>query len=335
MGSYPRGDGHGLGVEMKQRAGVFLLAMFVGGCSDDGPSSPSTTTPATTTAPAAVVLTVVSGETGQPVAGAEVTVAGRTLTTDGTGRVDAGDVRTGANIDIVAEGFLDRQTLYRGTGETRFVLWPATSSNGLTPEITQRLVYSAFGEDAVLGELPLVRPPLGETIFVFVDPGVPDDVRVARVVDDAVTAVRDATRGSVPIDTTRNEPTTGVTWHVRIDPDAVSSEFIAITRWTLDGNEIVSAELSFRSLPDLVDNGRLLTNVMGNAFGLGDSNSPNDRMFFDWWRRRQNNFSPREGLIMRMMLQRPAGNRWPDNDRSLGVSTLRTRIIRYLRTHAY
>lgn len=320
----------------RRTAALALVAGFLGGCSDDGPSGPSTTPSATTTiVPASTVFTVVSGETGEPVAGAAVTVGGQTLETEGSGQVDAGDISIGVNVGVVAEGFLDRQTVYRGPTESRLVLWPETSDTGLTPEITRRLVYSGFGEDAVQGELSLSRFPVDETIVVLVDPEIPEDPRVDRIVEDSVDAMRAALHDRMTFTITRTRPSSGIVWHVRINPDSVSSEFIAITRWTFLGSERASAEISFRSLPDFVENGRLLTNMLGTAFGLHDSDKPSDRMFFDWWRRQPNNFSPREGLIMRMMLERRAGNRWPDNDRSLGASSLRTTNVRHVRTRPF
>jgi hypothetical protein len=316
-------------------AATALLAVLMNACGDDGPSSPSTTPTATTTVPAARSFTIVSGETGEPVAGAELTVGGRTFETGASGEADVGDVRSGTNVGIIAAGFLDRKTVYRAVTETRFALWPATSSDGLTPEITQRLVYTGFGEDAVPGELPMYRVPSDVAVQIFIDPSVPADARVDRVVDDALDAMRVALHDRVDFAVTRTRPARGVVWTVRIDPAAVSSDFIAITRRSFDGNEIVGADLAFRSLPDLVDNGRLLTNLMGTAFGLFDSDNPNDRMFFDWWRRQPNNFSPREGLIMRLMLQRRAGNRWPDNDRSLGTSALHTGSVEFVRSRPF
>src|SRR4051812_42796020 len=68
-------------------------------------------------------ITVVSGDTGAPVAGAQVTVGGRSATTSARGEVQlegAGVVR------IESVGFLQRETVLGGTGALS--LWPVRSS---------------------------------------------------------------------------------------------------------------------------------------------------------------------------------------------------------------
>jgi hypothetical protein len=318
---------------MNIRKASLILLLVQAACGDGGPSAPSAPggtkavapAPSAATATAAdaaeTVLVILSGETGQPVPGATVVVAGRTYQTDDSGIVVSPPARKGDNIDVVAEGYLDRQTLYRSSTGTRIALWPRTSPIGLTPEVSQRLVYTGFGEEAVPGELALARPPEGATIYIWVEPDM-NDVRVARVVDDAVAAMREAVEGRVAFEVASIVPRAGVVWHVVIDPDATSSDFIAITRRSYDGDEIVGAQLAFRTLADLTDDGRLMTHMMGYAFGLESSDDPNDRMA-KWWERDPPGFSPKEALVMRLMLQRKAGNRWPDNDRSLGASALR------------
>jgi hypothetical protein len=319
---------------MIRRVGwLALAALFWHGCGDDRPSStsPTPTQSVTLLQVAPTKLIVVSGETQEVVDGAQIRVDGESFVTDDSGRATVGVLSLGKNVDILAEGYLQRQTLFRGEGETRMTLWPSTSPLGLTPELTRRLVYTGWQRDAVLGELPLRRPPLGRVIEVSVDPDIAGDPRVGRVVEDAVDAVRAALQGRLEIVTTRSRSPRRVTWHVYVDPDAVDSEFIAITRWVRDGQELVGAELAFRTLSDVIDDERLLTHMMGTAFGLRSSADVNDRMYFDWWSRRPNDFSPKEGLVMRLMLERPAGNRWPDNDRSLGASPLSLQPIQYLR----
>ena len=311
---------------LKHLAALAVTALVA--CGDSAPA-PSTgpTSPAPPQPPTTVTLTVVSGEDGQPVSGATLTAGGRTLETAANGTASVPVPALGSNVEVIAEGFLDRKTVYRSVN--RIVLWPATSENGLTPELTRRLVYSGFGEDAVLGELSMRRPPSDAVIHVFVEGGLLDDVRVNRVVGDAVAAMETALQGRVQIVVTGTPPSSGTVWHIRVDPEATSSEFIATTRFRVRNGEMVEAWLLYRSLSDLAENERLVTNMLGNAFGLRDSDSPNDRMFFDWWRRRPNDFSPRERLIMRLMFERPGGNRWPDNDRSLGASASTQQVRRY------
>ena len=297
-------------------------------CGDSGSTTTNPTPPPTTSipAPTSSTLNVASGENGQPVQGAAVTAGGSTQTTGADGRVvTSSALARGQLIDIVAEGFFDRNTLYRA--DRRFTLWPLTTDSGLEPDITQRLVYTGRSEVSVPGELPMARPSTEQPIVIWIEPSVPNDPRVDRVVGDAVAAMEQALQGRLTIEVTRTEPSSGTVWHVRIDPDATStSEFAANTSFRFTGEEISRVFLSYRTLSFLVDDGRLITKMMGSAFGMLGSPSPNDRMSDEgWWMRGPNDFSPRERLVMRLMLQRPAGNRWPDNDRSLGPNAAATR----------
>ena len=71
--------------------------------------------------PSGLVLRVVSGETGLPVAGARVIVNRREYTTDGQGQITLAETfRLAPPLDIVAPGFLDRQTWLRASSETGF-----------------------------------------------------------------------------------------------------------------------------------------------------------------------------------------------------------------------
>ena len=46
-------------------------------------------------------------------------------------------------------------------------------------------------------------------------------------------------------------------------------------------------------------------------------------MYFQFSSARSEDFSAREGLVMRLMLKRLPGNRSPDNDRDASTSTVR------------
>jgi hypothetical protein len=50
-------------------------------------------------------------------------------------------------------------------------------------------------------------------------------------------------------------------------------------------------------------------------------------MFFQFGSRRATTLGPRESLVMRLMLDRPPGNRYPDNDRTATASSTRTETV--------
>ena len=131
---------------MRRLAPFLALTLLLVACGESGPSSPSSAPaaapPKGRTAAAASLLTVVSGETGEPVPGATVIVAGVPYETDAAGQVNVAERASPATLlDIVAPNFFDRQTIWRSPTEARFSLWPRSSTaTGLTEEITLRLV---------------------------------------------------------------------------------------------------------------------------------------------------------------------------------------------------
>ncbi len=69
---------------------TLALAIIAVACSDDGPTGPTSTVTLNQVnplAPAGTVLSIRSGETGLPVAGAEIVVAGQSHRVDDEGQV--------------------------------------------------------------------------------------------------------------------------------------------------------------------------------------------------------------------------------------------------------
>ena len=72
-------------------------------------------------------MEVVSGETGDTIDGAVLTINGRDYTT-AEGRVALSEAAAlQSEVRIVAPGMLERRTVLRNLAETRFALWPQAS----------------------------------------------------------------------------------------------------------------------------------------------------------------------------------------------------------------
>jgi hypothetical protein len=138
------------------------------------------------------VLTFVSGETKQPVAGAHVVVAGQTYTTDAAGR--AFIVGTTADLDVDAPEFLERRTM---PGSEAFSLWPRQSPTGLDEEATARMVYGCAALACGGGE-SLVRLAIGEAILVP-SREIQADAAAMEVLEDAARRLASATEGAVSL----------------------------------------------------------------------------------------------------------------------------------------
>jgi hypothetical protein len=323
-------------------AGLALLPA----CGADRPAAPAPL-PIQTPDNLAVgtVLTVVSGETKRPVGGATVVVAGRSYTTDAAGEVRLGDgVPRGSLVDVVAAGFLDRQTTIRAPESARFSLWPKTSVTGLSEQTTAELVYTAGAfccPADVLAAQPLrrVSPAIGSFDLVL-DARYAGDAGIRAAIQEAASLAGGAAGARVvfmPAETSggfRIDVTTG--------PDPENRPNVAaFTERRLDalgyitGGRIVFVMDEYLSARQP----RILTNIMahelGHILGLGHSSVPGLMSVFQGTGTHYaffagaGDFSPIEKLVLDLMYDRRTGTRFPDNDRAASLTSAgrRERIV--------
>ena len=135
-----------MGTERKRIAAGLAALGLCASCGSDAPDAPGKPS-----APAPTALEVVSGETMQPLAGARVIAAGAEYVTGPDGRITAAEpLHPGALVDVVAPGFLDRQTLLATAQSGRYTVWPRETATRLTEHATAEIVYttSAIGRGA-------------------------------------------------------------------------------------------------------------------------------------------------------------------------------------------
>jgi hypothetical protein len=318
---------------------VFLAALVIPACGDGGSSGPSPASPAGN-----VTFRVVSGETDQPVAGARFVVNGTELTTNDQGEVVVdGDVPPDSHLDIIASGFLDRQTFFR-PDETRLTLWPRTSSSGLHEEFTRRLVYVSPSDDESVQEL---RRPAPGTSAIQVAPseqiqGVPIYM---EALTDVVARMTDATGISYGLVTEPPTAPTHITIEIEsgLETDPWCTSYGVAYRDGWGGGRIVLCHGTFHPDSPLSHLNRdrrdrtyywaanILAHEMGHLFGLGNYYVEGAEGLMGFGALSVNegivDFSDRERLVIRLMLQRRAGNRFPDNDRGVYSQAHRATIF--------
>ena len=284
-----------------------LLVVAMAGCGDDGPTtSPSPTSTVTSPLvpasafPEGTVLQIVSGAGAAPVANAKVVVAGTTYQTNGRGRVTlTTGVNANVNLGITAEGFLERRTLLRNAGETRFRLWPREHENGLNETVTRDLVYG--GIDGTLRGSIRIDPGVSEA-YVVPTEQIRRDSRAMSIINAAADDINDATRGEMRMIVADEAPPGAVVFEFLIDPN-VLVDAVGEARWRFRGFAIIGGTATF----DSIERVRTSTtpHELGHLFGFTHTNGTKDIM--NTFRRRGTveSFSEREKLSMRLLLQRP------------------------------
>ena len=301
---------------------LFLWLLLGVGCSDMGPAEPSTlrgdlAAPASSAGIAAGSrLRIVSGESGEPVSGAVVTIAGAEVVSDGAGQLTLSALAPrGATIDIRADGFLERRTIVRERETMAFELWPSTSSTGMTEDYTKALVYqsASIEEEGVLE--PMDRPGLDEPqVNVLPDDAIRGDALAMEELRSAIAGMNEALGGVVTYGL-GSAPSSGALVSLSVDPqnrEILDENLRAFARCFRERLRITGCEVVFRSV-EVVRSDTTL-HELGHTFGL--NHSPDRREIMGVRRiAAPERFSPREELVMQLMLKRLPGNLFPDDDR--------------------
>jgi len=291
-----------------------------GGTTGPGPVATPSTGLASGTS-----LQVVSGEGQAPVAEAMVTISGHVYTTDSSGRITLADATGfGSLVDVVADGFLDRQTVLRRDAGTQLVLWPRTSPTGLDEFFTQTIVYTSGDYDSPdLAAAPLRRLVQGasEVAVVVSEEILADDGGLQRHLD-AVDEINFWLSGRVHYTVTSVTPTSGVVFQARIDTEDAGCQdrILGLFRASVNGRgEITGGDIIY--CDPRVARQATVPHELGHSLGLRHSVGTRDLMTPYSTHYRSEVFSEREGLVIDLLFDRPAGNRFPDNDRDVAVAS--------------
>jgi len=297
-----------------------------GGGSSPTPASSSIVATPTPTPPP--VLSVIAGDTDRAMPGVQVIVAGVSYTTDAVGQVRPTSAPVGATIDIIAPGYLDRQTQVRTGSLSRFTLWPRQPLSRFDEDYTKMLVYtsSTFGSEGAPS--PLRRLGTGTTqVRVVLPADLAGDATASAYHQLAADHMNTAVEGRFryTIGTSAVAGSLNVT--VAVNPGGVSctTNIAAYASVTTSSDGVITAVSITYCEARWARNGRVILHEMAHTIGLRHSAIRGDIMGpaadIDL-------FTDRELLVMRLMYQRPAGNTFPDNDRATsGVSSPREETI--------
>jgi hypothetical protein len=293
------------------------IALLALSCGDGSPTTPTSRLHRSSGWRVGTVVTVVSGETEEPLAGARVVMAGRSYTTDEEGQLVVREwVCEGAEVDVEAPGSLPRRTRVRD-GETRVTLWPDHA--GLPAEYTRKLVYTASTVHDSASLVPLDRlSPRVHSLALAPSAALEADPRALaahrQAVDHFNAAVQERTVFSVGQGADMTVPT-------RIDaadPSCEGRHGRLLARTWVAEHEVTRAEIVFCSeVPTRAP--AAIAHELGHILGLAHSPEPREIMHPFHGASDAGGFSPREALVMRLLHLRRGGNTWPDNDRTVSA----------------
>jgi hypothetical protein len=280
-----------------------VAVLHAAGCGDGGPTAPgpSATGPTPVPQPESFQpVRIVSGVDRRPVAGADVLLEGSGHVSNVQGEVIPGSgerAGAGAEIDVDAPGFLPRRT--RVPGDRLVTLWPVASD--AEAGAVRQMVYGGPRGDVLV---PTTSNWISLSFGIALDDPMGPDIKGAWGAEAAAFGSPFGLRYEEGLARPYE------TEHEMAVRFAETGGCATIPAWGFCLESASGNDMSFRVLPANARDPQTIRRVLASWF-LGPNPLPGfmnpDAPAAD--------LSPLEAQTIRMILQRPLPNRWPDSDR--------------------
>jgi hypothetical protein len=307
---------------MRNRLKALVLACAaVGGCGGGDAPTPTGATPpavAPPVFPAGTVLSVLSGYDGVPVANAEVRVGTSTFRSDPGGRVILPQGATpGVTLEVTAEDFLPRRTLLSRAEELAVFLWPAEIRRiGLDEDMTKFLLHEWLGGSGALSPMRRVGPATTE-ILLWPDDALRADSRAMTALATAVERL--AATFELRFTVVDHQPAGGFVVVIRMGTLTTPCVSCASYRTSSNSVEIIGGEVYIGAIG--ARNPGLWIHEIGHVLGLFHSPRHGLDVMAQAPPNQPPDFSELELVTIRMMMRRPPGKLFPDDDTSVSRSS--------------